>query len=110
MLKNDKVSFIKLLPVLRPRKCAFIELFVFIQIHVLFSAEPDADMSELEAFDKVFCHNRDGPLLVGSVMSNIGYGEAASGISAITKVRKRNMTIRPIFSLSVATSLQNSNI
>ncbi|KOB69211.1 Uncharacterized protein OBRU01_17234 [Operophtera brumata] len=50
------------------------------------SAVPEADKSELDAFDKIFCNNRDGPLMVGSVMSNIGYGEAASGISAITKV------------------------
>ncbi|KOB69631.1 Uncharacterized protein OBRU01_16488, partial [Operophtera brumata] len=50
------------------------------------SAVPEADKSELDAFDKIFCNNRDEPLKVGSVMSNIGYGEAASGISAITKV------------------------
>ncbi|KOB69710.1 Uncharacterized protein OBRU01_16429 [Operophtera brumata] len=50
------------------------------------SAVPEADKSELEALDKIFCKNRDEPLMVGSVMSNIGYGEAASGISAITKV------------------------
>ncbi|XP_045770793.1 fatty acid synthase-like isoform X2 [Maniola jurtina] len=50
------------------------------------SAVPEADKAELEAFEKVFCDNRNDPLLVGSVMSNIGYGEAASGISAITKV------------------------
>ncbi|XP_049878856.1 fatty acid synthase-like [Pectinophora gossypiella] len=50
------------------------------------SAVPEADKSELEAIEEVFCKNRDNPLLVGSVMSNIGYGEAAAGISAITKV------------------------
>ncbi|KOB78858.1 Uncharacterized protein OBRU01_01304 [Operophtera brumata] len=50
------------------------------------SAVLEADKSELDAFDKIFCNNRDEPLMVGSVMSNIGYGEAASGISAITKV------------------------
>ncbi|CAG4933551.1 unnamed protein product [Colias eurytheme] len=50
------------------------------------SATPEADKAELEALGKVFCENRDDPLFVGSVMSNIGYGEAASGVSAITKV------------------------
>ncbi|XP_038216643.1 fatty acid synthase-like [Zerene cesonia] len=50
------------------------------------SATPEADKAELEAIGKVFCENRDDPLFVGSVMSNIGYGEAASGVSAITKV------------------------
>ncbi|XP_038216608.1 fatty acid synthase-like [Zerene cesonia] len=50
------------------------------------SATPETDKAELETIDKVFCENRDDPLFVGSVMSNIGYGEAASGVSAITKV------------------------
>ncbi|CAB3262541.1 unnamed protein product [Arctia plantaginis] len=50
------------------------------------SAQPEADKVELEAIDEVFCKNRNDPLFIGSVMSNIGYGEAAYGISAITKV------------------------
>ncbi|XP_028042183.1 fatty acid synthase-like [Bombyx mandarina] len=50
------------------------------------SAVSEADRSELETIDKVFCNNRKDPLLVGSVMSNIGYSEAATGISSITKV------------------------
>ncbi|CAG4933479.1 unnamed protein product [Colias eurytheme] len=50
------------------------------------SATPEADKAELEAIDTVFCDNRTDPLYVGSVMSNIGYCEAASGVSAITKV------------------------
>ncbi|CAH2051824.1 unnamed protein product, partial [Iphiclides podalirius] len=50
------------------------------------SAIPEADKAELESLDSVFCKNRNNELLVGSVMSNIGYGEAASGISAVTKV------------------------
>lgn len=47
---------------------------------------PDVDKSELEAIDKVFCSDRQAPLLIGSIMSNIGNGEAASGLSAVTKV------------------------
>ncbi|CAB3256916.1 unnamed protein product [Arctia plantaginis] len=50
------------------------------------SAIPEADKVELEAIEEVFCTNRNEPLFIGSVMSNIGYGEAAYGISAITKV------------------------
>ncbi|CAK1590491.1 unnamed protein product [Parnassius mnemosyne] len=50
------------------------------------SAVPEADKSELESIDAVFCKDRKKQLLVGSVMSNIGYGEAASGISAVIKV------------------------
>ncbi|XP_045770797.1 fatty acid synthase-like [Maniola jurtina] len=50
------------------------------------SAEPEADKAELKAFETVYCTNRSDPLLVGSVMSNIGYAEASSGIAAITKV------------------------
>ncbi|CAB3246476.1 unnamed protein product [Arctia plantaginis] len=50
------------------------------------SAQPEADKVELEAIEEVFCKNRNDPLFIGSVMSNIGYGEAAYGISAITKV------------------------
>ncbi|XP_063540957.1 fatty acid synthase-like isoform X1 [Cydia strobilella] len=50
------------------------------------SGDAEADKVELEAFDEVFCRNRSEPLVVGSVMSNLGYCEAASGITAITKV------------------------
>ncbi|CAG5024465.1 unnamed protein product [Parnassius apollo] len=50
------------------------------------SALPEADKSELDSIDAVFCNDRKKQLLVGSVMSNIGYGEAASGISAVIKV------------------------
>ncbi|XP_026333120.1 fatty acid synthase-like [Hyposmocoma kahamanoa] len=50
------------------------------------SATPESDRSELEALEQALCKNRQNPLLVGSIMSNIGYGEAASGISGIVKV------------------------
>ncbi|XP_022124139.2 fatty acid synthase [Pieris rapae] len=46
----------------------------------------EADECELKAIDEVFCRDRSNPLPIGSVMSNIGYGEAASGVSSITKV------------------------
>ncbi|XP_046964466.1 fatty acid synthase-like [Vanessa cardui] len=50
------------------------------------SGIPDADKAELEALGEVFCKGRDDPLFVGSVTSNIGYSESATGIAAITKV------------------------
>ncbi|KAI8442374.1 hypothetical protein MSG28_005896 [Choristoneura fumiferana] len=50
------------------------------------TADQESDKVELEAFDKVFCQNRTEPLKVGSVMSNVGYCEAAAGITAVTKV------------------------
>ncbi|XP_049868872.1 fatty acid synthase-like [Pectinophora gossypiella] len=50
------------------------------------SAESRSDKAELEAIEKVFCNDRTIPLHVGSVMSNIGYCGAASGLCALTKV------------------------
>ncbi|XP_060806815.1 fatty acid synthase-like [Amyelois transitella] len=50
------------------------------------SADPEADKSELEALAAVFPRDKKEPLLLGSVTSNIGYTEAASGVTAITKV------------------------
>ncbi|XP_047538456.1 fatty acid synthase-like [Vanessa atalanta] len=50
------------------------------------SGIPDADKAELEALGEVFCKERDDPLFVGSVISNVGYSESATGIAAITKV------------------------
>ncbi|XP_063896402.1 fatty acid synthase [Helicoverpa armigera] len=49
-------------------------------------ALPEVDKIELQVIEEVFCKDREDPLLVGSVMSNVGYNESASGITAITKV------------------------
>ncbi|XP_041973302.1 fatty acid synthase-like isoform X2 [Aricia agestis] len=46
----------------------------------------DSDKRELEAIDEFFCKGRRKPLPVGSVMSNIGYVESASGLSSVTKI------------------------
>uniref|UniRef100_A0A182P667 Fatty acid synthase n=1 Tax=Anopheles epiroticus TaxID=199890 RepID=A0A182P667_9DIPT len=43
------------------------------------------DPEECDAIDKVFCPNRTGPLLVGSVKSNIGHSEPAAGLCSLTK-------------------------
>lgn len=44
------------------------------------------DPEELKSIDNVFCTNRQRPLLIGSVKSNIGHTESASGICSIIKV------------------------
>ncbi|KAJ2942971.1 hypothetical protein O0L34_g15161 [Tuta absoluta] len=50
------------------------------------SAIPDVDKAELEAIDAVFCKNRTSVLPVGSVMSNAGYTDATSCLTAIIKL------------------------
>ncbi|CAH0713912.1 unnamed protein product, partial [Brenthis ino] len=74
------------------------------------SAVTEADKSELQSIDEVFCKNRSDPLKVGSVMSNIGYTEAASGICAITKVSLYLIwgVFRSIYNASL--SLSEANI
>lgn len=44
------------------------------------------DPEELNALDTIFCTNRNGPLFIGSVKSNLGHSEAASGLCSIAKV------------------------
>lgn len=43
------------------------------------------DPEECRAIDNVLCAQREEPLLIGSVKSNIGHSEAASGICSIIK-------------------------
>lgn len=43
------------------------------------------DGAELEGISTVFCQNRDTPLFVGSIKSNIGHLESASGVAALIK-------------------------
>ncbi|RVE44007.1 hypothetical protein evm_011362, partial [Chilo suppressalis] len=48
---------------------------------------PDSDKAELEAISKVFCNkNRTGSLLLGSVISKIGYTAASMGLCSLIKV------------------------
>lgn len=44
------------------------------------------DPVECKAIDKVFCQNRKGPLLIGSVKSNLGHTEGAAGLVSLTKL------------------------
>jgi acyl transferase domain-containing protein len=43
------------------------------------------DQAEIGSISEVFCKNRDSPLLVGSIKSNIGHLEAASGMAGLMK-------------------------
>nr|Q50LG3.1 RecName: Full=Highly reducing polyketide synthase AFT9-1; Short=HR-PKS AFT9-1; AltName: Full=AF-toxin biosynthesis protein 9-1 [Alternaria alternata]BAD97694.1 Aft9-1 [Alternaria alternata] len=62
---------------LKPQEVAYIEA------HGTGTAAGDA--AELDALSSVFCVDRDLPLYVGSVKSNIGHLEAASGMAALIK-------------------------
>ncbi|XP_017888250.2 fatty acid synthase-like, partial [Ceratina calcarata] len=44
------------------------------------------DPEELNAIDQVFCQGRSTPLKIGSVKSNMGHTEAASGLCSVIKV------------------------
>ncbi|XP_050463287.1 fatty acid synthase-like isoform X2 [Cataglyphis hispanica] len=44
------------------------------------------DSQEVNAIDRLFCKDRKTPLLIGSVKSNIGHTEPASGLCSIAKV------------------------
>lgn len=44
------------------------------------------DPQEVNAIADVFCKGRPGPVLVGSVKSNMGHSEPASGLCSIAKV------------------------
>ncbi|XP_045486955.1 fatty acid synthase [Pieris rapae] len=61
-----------------PKEIEYVEAFG--------SGMVEADEAELKAIDEVFCEGRTDALPIGSIMSNIGYSEAACGISSITKV------------------------
>lgn len=44
------------------------------------------DPQEMNSITQVFCSKRNGPLLVGSVKSNMGHVEPASGVAALSKL------------------------
>ena len=43
------------------------------------------DVTEVRSIASVFCENRDTPLIIGSIKSNIGHLEAAGGIAGLIK-------------------------
>lgn len=44
------------------------------------------DPQEVNAITKMFCKDRKGPLLIGSVKSNMGHSEPTSGLASIAKL------------------------
>ncbi|KAI8441932.1 hypothetical protein MSG28_005604 [Choristoneura fumiferana] len=44
------------------------------------------DPEELVAIDEIFCSGRDKPLLIGSIKSNLGHSEPASGLCSVAKM------------------------
>ena len=46
---------------------------------------PAGDLAEIGAIGAVFCNNRDSPLHVGSIKSNVGHLESASGLAGLVK-------------------------
>lgn len=44
------------------------------------------DPVECTSVDRVFCRDRDEPLLVGTIKSNMGHAESASGLCGLTKL------------------------
>jgi fatty acid synthase len=44
------------------------------------------DAEELKAITLAFCKDRKTPLLIGSIKSNMGHTEPASGLCGVTKV------------------------
>jgi len=45
------------------------------------------DVQEINAIDNVLCKNRESALMIGSVKSNLGHAEPASGLTQIAKVK-----------------------
>ncbi|XP_058840211.1 fatty acid synthase-like [Topomyia yanbarensis] len=60
------------------------------------------DPEECLAIDKLFCTNRDRPLPIGSIKSNIGHSEATAGIASIAKgiITLENGMIPPNINIS----------
>jgi acyl transferase domain-containing protein len=52
----------------------------------ILSGTPVGDPIEVEAVSRVFKGPASNPLLIGSVKTNVGHSEAASGISSVLKV------------------------
>lgn len=60
------------------------------------------DPIEVEALSRVFSNERKTPLLLGSVKTNVGHSEAASGIASIIKatIMLETATIPPTHGLN----------
>lgn len=66
--------------------CVFSFFFAFF-FHKCFISIQAGDPQEVNALSDVFCNGRSSPLLMGSVKSNMGHAEPASGLCSIVKVK-----------------------
>ncbi|XP_011706509.1 PREDICTED: fatty acid synthase-like, partial [Wasmannia auropunctata] len=53
------------------------------------TATKAGDPPEINAISNVLCKNRDSPLMIGSVKSNLGHAEPAAGFNQIAKVKQQ---------------------
>lgn len=56
------------------------------RILILFNFFQVGDPQEVNSICDVFCKGRSSPLLIGSVKSNMGHSEPASGLCSIVKI------------------------
>ncbi|KAF5286879.1 hypothetical protein FQA39_LY00412 [Lamprigera yunnana] len=61
-----------------PKEVEFVECYG--------SGQKEVDEAELTAIDRVYCKNRDKPLLIGSVKPHTGHAEASAILMSIAKV------------------------
>lgn len=61
-----------------PKSVAFVEMHC--------TGTIVGDPVECTSVDRVFCRDRDEPLLVGTIKSNMGHAESASGLCGLTKL------------------------
>lgn len=66
--------------------CVFSFFFAFF-FHKCCISIQAGDPQEVNALSDVFCNGRSSPLLMGSVKSNMGHAEPASGLCSIVKVK-----------------------
>ncbi|KAG9509078.1 Fatty acid synthase, partial [Fragariocoptes setiger] len=57
---------------------------IYVEAHG--TGTPAGDPEEARAIAKVYCENRQNPLLIGSVKSNLGHAEGVSGLCSLAKV------------------------
>ncbi|KAH9630195.1 hypothetical protein HF086_010701 [Spodoptera exigua] len=59
---------------------------VYVEAHGTGTKVRVGDPQEVNAIAELFCKGRKGPLLLGSVKSNMGHSEPASGLCSVAKV------------------------
>lgn len=58
------------------------------EIDIIFqSGTRVGDPEELSTLDEIYCNDRVDSLKIGSIKSNLGHSEAATGVCALVKVR-----------------------